>query len=419
MGTQNENNFFSGFNIESIEKDLSIKVPETDSSKSGDEGDDKNVSEKNNEDKKTIGGLSPFYMSQKIAIPENEEEWKGITKGEKKEDNGEEDINTGGDNTQKDTTNGQEKEDALITEDSPLYLHAATLQEEGILPTLDPNQLKGKKTSEAVKYIIDQQKKFVDDGRNEYLNTLTDRQKEFLEMIELGIPQEEVEHHVRVEDAYGKITDEILSNDENLQKEIITQNYMLKGISDSKIQVFIKSAEDDDKLFEESKDALTDINAYIAEQKNASINAAKQAQIDADDKEKKLQEKINDTISGLTEIFPGIKLSAAEKTKLNEYMTKPVTEKVINGKRVPIDIINKVRMDDPISFNMRTAYFIMMGLYDKNADLSKFTKLATTSAAQRLTKKLQGGEPAGQKTGLTIEKKQDSDKKQKIIFPKF
>ena len=75
-------------------------------------------------------------------------------------------------------------------------------------------------------------------------------------------------------------------------------------------------------------------------------------------------------------------------------------------------------MEDPISFNMRTVYYIMMGLYDKNADLSKFVKNTTTSALQRLTRKLQGEEPAAGDKGVRIEKSDNVDKtKTKIIFP--
>jgi hypothetical protein len=411
MEKNDGNNSFSGFNIETIEKEIGIKLPA-----SGDAGDKKDTipDDKSGKDTKTTFTGLGLDISQKIQIPETPEEFAALTKEVKKE------KEEGGSPEIKDKEKELRGEDAVIKEDSPLYLHAATLFEEGILPTLNLEDLKGKKYSEGLQLYLSAQKKYIEDGRNEYINSLTDRQKEFLEMIELGIPQDNVEHQFTIEDSYGKITDEILSDDAQLQKDIIVQNYKLKGISDKKIEVFIKSAENDERLFEEAKDALSDINAYIAQQKQQSIDAAKTKQQEAEQKEKDLQVKIKGTIDGLEEILPGIKLSANEKTKLYDYMTKPVEERIINGRKMPIDIITKTRFEDPIAFNLRTAYFITLGLYDKKADLSKFIKKTTSSAVDKLTSRLKD-DPSGQLgKGLKIEKTDGgSDKKEKIIFPKF
>ena len=401
-----DNNAFSGFSIESIENDIAIKIPG-----SGEPGKVKDDPKKNEDgsDKKssTINALG-FDFNTKIEIPESPEEIAAIIKGEggsteKKEINK---TDTGG-------------EDAIIKEDSPLFLHAATLYEEGILPTLDLESLKDKPFKEGMQIYLAAQKKYIEDGRNEYQNSLSDRQKEFLEMIELGIPQEQTEHQFTIEDSYGKITDEILADDAEMQKNLIVQNYKLKGISDKKIDVFIKDAENGERLFEESKDALSDINAYIANQKKVSVETAKQRQLEADQKDQELQAKIKTTIEGLTEIFPGIPLSAVEKTKLNDYMTKPVEERIINGVKRPIDIITKTRIEDPIAFNLRTVYFITQGLYDKNTDLSKFTKKNVTSAANKLTNKLKEEPTGGSERGVKIEKNDAGEGKSKFIFPKF
>lgn len=407
MENTNVSNAFSGFSIESIENDIGIKLPA-----SGEAGKKEVVVPDKTEDGtiKTTPTNFGLDLNQKIQIPDTPEE---IAAAKVKTDK---DGSPGIKDKDKDTRG----EDAIIKEDSPLYLHAATLYEEGILPTLDLKSIKDKPFKEGMQIFLDAQKKYITDGRDEYLNSLTDRQKEFLEMIELGIPQEQAEHQFTIEDSYGKITDEVLADDAQMQKDLIVQNYKLKGISDKKIEVFIKSAEDNERLYEESKDALSDINAYIANQKQAKVAIARQQQLDADQRETDLQTKIKGTIDGLEEILPGMKLSANEKTKLYDYMTKPVEERVINGRKTPIDIITKTRMTDPIDFNLKTAYFITLGLYDKKADLSKFIKQTTTSAADRLTNKLRD-DPAGQLGGgVKIENAgAEGNKTEKIIFPKF
>ena len=403
---ENKGISFSGFNIETLEKDLAIKLPA-----SGDAGIKKEIPdpEKKGEDdviKKSLANNLGFNVNQMIEIPDTPEEL-AAAKTSKTDDGG---------SPGKETKNIDARgEDAIIKEDSPLYLHAATLYEEGILPTLDLKSIKDKPFKEGMQAFRDAQKKYFEDGRNEYQNSLTDRQKEFLEMIETGIPQEQVEHQFTIEDSYGKITDEILSDDTQLQKDLIVQNYKLKGISDKKIDIFIKAAENDERLYEESKESLSDINNYIAEQKKASLETARQQQASKDQDEKDLEAKIKTTIEGTTEILPGIPLSASEKTKLNDYMTKPVEERVINGRKIPIDIITKTRLKDPIDFNLRTAYFITLGLFDKNADLSKFVKKTTTTAADRLTNILKES-PDGTE-GLKIEKRETGGQPKKIIFP--
>lgn len=318
-------------------------------------------------------------------------------------------------------TQGKGGEDAIIKEDSPLYLHAATLHEEGILPTLDLESLKGKSFKDGMQLFLTAQKKYIEDGRNEYQNSLTDRQKEFLEMIELGIPQEQVEHQFSIEDAYSKVTDQVLSDDVELQKQIITQGLKLKGLSDTKVQVFLKAAEDGETLFEEAKDAREDINTYIATQKQTSVDAARNAQVEADKREVDLQKEIKTTIEKIDEILPGIKISANEKTKLYDYMTKPVEEKIIGGKKVPIDLINKTRMDNRVLFDLKLKYFIHLGLFkeDNKTDLSKIIKKVTSSNADKLAKRL-SEEPSGTSgKGVSFTEQENKGATSKIIFPKF
>ena len=401
---------FDGLNIESIEKELGLLIPA-----SGDAG--KGMKE----EKKTetpANKLSPIInLSQKIQIPETEEERKligdEVIVEDKKTEEKEKDTK---EQEESEKENGEE--DAEITEDSPLFLHAATLHEEGILPTLDLESLKGKKYSEALQLYLDAQKKYIEDGRNEYLNSLTKRQREFLEMIEKGISQENVEHQFSIEDSYGKITDEILADNTELQEQLIIQNYKLKGVADKKIEAFLKIAKDEERLFEESKDAKEEINAYIANQKKEMLRQAEEEEREQEKREKELQKTIQSTIDSTEEIFPGIKISAGEKTELYNLMTKPVEERIINGQKVPINLINKTRMDDRISFDLRLNYFIKQGLFKKEFDLSKLNKKLTSTAASKLANKLkeETGGPSGK--GLTVEKKRE-EKPQKIIFPNF
>ena len=396
---------FKGLNIESLEKGLGLMMP--------DAGETKGIEKEPDES----GGKKPRSQGLsipdgKIMIPETPEEIQKAAGGVK--DKGSES------HEDDDTTKGKGEGDAIIDEDSPLYLHAATLHDEGILPTLDLKELKGKPFSEAMKLFLSAQKEYIDKGRSEYLDSLTDRQREFLEMIELGIPQEQVEHQFTIEDAYSKVTDQVLSDDSELQKQIITQDLKLKGLSDTKIQVFVKAAEENESLFEEAKEARDNINTYIAGQKQVKIDEAKAAQAEADKTETELQKQIKSTIEKTDEILPGIKLTPNEKVKLNDLMTKPVEEKVINGRKTPINLINKKRMEDRVTFDLKLNYFIQLGLFDPNADLSKLVKKVTSTAAEKLSSKLKEEVTGISGRGISYEKRDEKDKKKSsIIFPQL
>ena len=311
------------------------------------------------------------------------------------------------------------EEDVLITEDSPLYLHAATLHEEGILPTLDLESLKGKKFEDALQIYLDTQKKYIEEGKNEFKNSLSERQKQYLELIEKGIPEDQAEHQFNIEDSYSKITDEVLSDDAELQEQIIINNLKLKGMSDKQVQTFLKAAKEEETLFEEAKDARNDINAYIAKQKQELIKNAEAEERAAEQRDKELQKSIQTVINSTEEILPGIKISANEKTKLYELMTKPVDTVTINGQKVPVNMINKVRSEDRISFDLRLNYFIEQGMFKKDFDLTKLNKKLTSTVATKLSNKLKEeiGGPSGK--GLTITKEKKKDEKPRVIFPQL
>jgi len=419
MGKEDFNGLssFGGFNIDEIEKGLGLVMSE-----SGDSGKTSEKSEEKTKTEKKI--VTPLIdLTKKLQIPETEEEIKQLSGEIKIVDEEEEQEEKVAEKHEKKEIKEETKEetgdeDALITEDSPLFLHAATLHEEGILPTLDLESLKGKKYSEAVQLYLDAQKKYIEDGRNEYFNSLSDRQREFLEMIEKGIPQEEVENQFSIEESYSKITDELLADNPELQEQLVVQGLKLKGLNDKKVDIFLKAAKDEERLFEEAKDAKEEINAYISNQKKEMIRKAEDDERIQQQKEQELQKTIKSTIDSTEEIFPGIKISANEKTKLYNLMTKPVEEKVINGQRVPVNLINKIRMEDRVGFDLRLNYFIEQGLFNKNFDLSKLNKKITSTASEKLSMKLKEsiGGPAGK--GLSLEKKKN-DKPAEIIFPQI
>ncbi len=404
---QSSSGTFQGLNIGTLEEELGMILPDN-----GESGTEKKGSEDDTGQEKKKTSIDLGFFSQKMRIPETKEEIEAASSSEKDNESDEvKDIKK----------QGKGGEDVIIKEDSPLYLHAATLHEGGILPTLDPESLKGKSFKEGMQILKDAEKKFFDDARDSYKNSLNERQKEYIDLLELGVPQEQIEHQFSIEDTYSKITDQVLSNDVELQKQIITQELKLKGLSDTKVQAFLKSSETDERLFEDAKESRDNINTYIAEQKQKTVDDAKKEQIKLDEKEQELQKEIKTTIEKLDEILPGIKISANEKTKLNELMTKPIEEKIVSGKKVGVNLINKTRSENKVLFDLKLNYFINLGLFnnDNKVDLSKIMKKVTSTNADKLAARLKEEPNGPDGKGIKFDKEEGSAKPKKIIFPKF
>jgi hypothetical protein len=195
----------------------------------------------------------------------------------------------------------------------------------------------------------------------------------------------------------------------------------LKGLSDTQVQRSLKASEENETLFEDSKESRGNINGYINKQKQDQINTAKQEQVLADQRELDLQKEIKTTIDKIDEILPGIKVSANEKTKLNELMTKPVEERVIAGKKVPVNLINKVRSENRVLFDLKLNYYIELGLFNEGnkTDLAKIIKKVTSNNADKLAKRLLEEPNGPDGKGVTFEKNNEQNKNTKIIFPQF
>jgi len=411
----NQSSVFDGFDIEAIEQGLSMKIPSTQQqTDSGGEG--------SGEEKEKLKVELPVGDDNLIKVPDTKEEWEQMY-GKPEENTNEETIpaasgETDGGETKKEETDdtGQgEGEDAKIKEDSPLYLHAATLQEKGILPNLDLDELKELTYEEAEKYIFDKQQEYIDKGRDEYRESLTDSQKNYLEMIDKGVPDDTARQQASLEKAYGDLTDEVLADNEELMESVIYNANKIKGLKDEKIKVIIDKAREDEKLFEEAKDAKADIDAYLAEQKQDMLNKAQEREDEARREEERIRADVEKSVNETKHILPDIEVTEAQKKRILEYMTKPVDYVNHNGRRIPVSRINQKRNEDKINFDIRLNYYIELGLFDKDANLSKLMKKTNSTAAKRFSEKLRGDDTS---ESIKVNKPGgETGKKSKIIFP--
>lgn len=309
--------------------------------------------------------------------------------------------------------------------ESPVYLHAAALQEEGVLPNFDLESLKDKDPAEAIleinKHIQSQLQDSIKEGVDEFKNGLGQRAKEFIDSLEKGIPFNDLAENYTLEERFSGIDEKALDQNEELQEAVYRDYLSMKGFSDARIERLVSGAKDKDQLADESKDSLGEINQMIVQEREHIKQDAEKRKVDNEKKRTEITEKINSTVEAVKEILPGMELKEAEKKQLIKSMTVPVGyEKMPDGSKRPVSRVMSVRKQDPIAFEMRLNYFIEKGFFDKdlkNKDLQTFMKTSESTAAKRLAEKLKGEQSRNNRSTTGVEGKSSKKENEDFIFP--
>lgn len=264
---------------------------------------------------------------------------------------------------------------------SPLQLIASTLQAEGLIDLEEGVEIK------SAKDLIDGWRKGM--LKHEF-NDLTEEQKLYVQSLRNGIPEEEVKTNFNNLKALDSIQPEAIESNEELQKILITQDFIAKGIEESKA---VKLAERSIELGESADDAkeayssLKTIESNRIKEENARIEKERAAKAKED--EEKLSE-LKDTILNTEEFIPGIKSNSTTKQKVFENMTK-VVDYDKQGK--PLTALAKARLENPEKYAMMESVFYT--LTKGFTDFSKFTKDVKSNAIQELDEKLKGSNTGG------------------------
>lgn len=308
--------------------------------------------------------------------------------------------------------------------ESPVYLHAAALQEEGVLPDFDLDTLKDKDPGEAIleinKHIQSQIETSIKEGLDEYKNGLGQKAQEFIESLEKGVPFEELADNYTLEQRFSGIDEKTLQDNEELQEAVYRDYLAIKGFSDSRIERLVTSAKEKDQLLDESKDSLGEIDQMILDERKQAEKDAEARKKEAEKRRNETTEKIKTTINSVKEILPGMEVSEAEKKKLLKDLTVPVGyEKLPDGRKRPLSRSMEVRKKDPIAFEMRLNYLIDKGFFDdnpKNKNLQTFMKQSESSAAKKLAERLKSDDKKNHRITTGVEGKTNKDE-DNFVFP--
>lgn len=286
------------------------------------------------------------------------------------------------DSDSEDVAEEDDQDEGSEGNDSPnLFSSVATvLQEQGLLPSLDIAENK----IESVEDLANAMKAEAEElAKSTIIEKLGE---EGYEYINKGVSVDEYNAYKVTADTLNTITEDSLSEDLELSKKVIYQDYINSGISETKATKLIDRLSElgDDSILEDAKESLVNVknfNKAELDSKAADI-AAQNALIEKqqEEVEKQLKKSVYDT----KELIKGQSINKVFQDKVYNSMTK-IVGKSPNGN--PENALMKQRREDPVDFDTKLYYVYELTKGFK--DFSKFTASAKSSAIQDMERALQ------------------------------
>jgi polyhydroxyalkanoate synthesis regulator phasin len=268
---------------------------------------------------------------------------------------------------------------------SPVIPFASLLHEKGLLSELDTEAF-----AEAVAESDDPfgvltaaMQKEMELANAKFINSFPPDLIDMAMAVAQGVPYEALKGHKLQEINYSKITDDSISESEDLQKKIVADLYTAKGFKEARVNKLVETLGDSGALEDEAKEAVKELTAIAKERQDQIKRDFADQQKNMSDQYAAQIESIGKNIDDTEEIIPGIKLTKNTKDKLFNNMTKVVGNDE-NGNAQ--NYIMSVRQKDPVNFDKTVAY--LADITKGFTDWSKIKKSAKSSATADLEKVL-------------------------------
>jgi hypothetical protein len=289
-----------------------------------------------------------------------------------------------GDDEGEEQDNPDTEEEEASSSQSALYSSLAmALKEEGLFPSLE-----SEKDIKSVEDLIEAFQKEI--KSNEFAD-LTETQKEYLQAVRAGVPHEEIKQHLTTSNQLSSITEEELAENEDLRKQLILQDFLIKGYSQEKANKLTQRSLDLGEDVSDAKEALDSIKEYDkVEFQKQVVEQQKIVETRRLQEEAQLQE-FKKSVLETKEIIPGVSISPAMAQKVYEQATK-IVDKTDSG--APVNALMKARITDPIGFETKLNYLFY--LTKGFSDFSKIERSQKRKAIEELDNVIRGNTVLGE-----------------------
>jgi len=333
------------------------------------------VEEQNNQENQTLFEGFDFTAMQNMAsLIENNEPQEIDDEGVQssaQEENDQDPVNSPFDAFEQETVDTEENEDPSsddkpVENSSSLYTAIAnSLMEEGLLHLSDESKV------ESAEDLLNVFKTNFQNSINEYKESLDPRLRWLQDNMEQGVPLETLLAIDKDNLTYNSISEDSLSDNIDLQKSIVRDFYKrTTKFSDERINKEISRLDDLGELDSEAKSSLTELKALLQVEEAEAIQQAQLQAQQAQQAQQKALEDFKKTLESTSEIIPGLPLTNIVRDKVYKTMTTPVARDAYGN---PINAIGKHRMENPLDFEFKLAYF-----YEVTNGFTDFSKLNST-----------------------------------------
>lgn len=240
------------------------------------------------------------------------------------------------------------------------YSIASALVEDGVLPDLDEEFIKGIKSPEDLAEAIDKQ-----------VNArLDETQKRISAALNAELEPDEIRQYEAVLGNLEKITEDSIKDEsekgENLRKQLIFQDLINRGFSKERAAREVKKSFDSGSDIEDAKDALESNKSYFKQQYDDLI---KEGQEEAETEKKRIRKESQDLKKQMLEdkeIFEGITMDKATRQKAYDNIAKPVY-KTEDGEY--LTAVQKYETENPVEFRKKLGVIFTLTDGFKNLDM--------------------------------------------------
>ena len=264
---------------------------------------------------------------------------------------------------------------------SPITPFTSFLQEKGFLPNF--NQEEFDKSENKIEALADAMRNEINAANESFIKSFPPEMIEMAEAVANGVDFNSLKESKVKELTYSKITDEALSENEGIQKQVVSEYLATKGFKPEKIKTYIDRFEDSGTLEEEAAEALVEMKEYSIEQQKLTAKQHAEQQAKFQERHKQELNNIAELINKTEEIVPGLKLNKPQRDKLYNNMTQIVGQDEHGQNQ---NLVMKTRAADPYKFDMAVNY--LLDVTKGFTDWSSLGKTAKTSATKEFEKVL-------------------------------
>lgn len=219
----------------------------------------------------------------------------------------------------------------------------------------------------------------------EVKKTLTEEEKEALEIIRTGVMPKAVAETKTNQRTYSSLKDEDVAENAKLQEVLIINAFITKGLSQEEAVEMYNALPEDKR-----KDKAVESKRFMIErekQHEANLKATAKAEQEAKlQKTKEDLQKTESYVMSKKEYIPGLELTDGFKKEIYKAMTTTVVK---DDKGNALNEVYAARAKDPVEWEFRLTTLYKLGLFNEKPDFSKFQKVAETKTARGLEKLLQ------------------------------